>query len=287
MFDPDDDLLFPGPEPAPRKQPPYLRPEDVPEDLLVRDLPWPPEGSKSWTEEQWATYERLKSEAVQAEKRRAEAGAAKRRRKDLFGAGVPRKDLDLVLGDDMDPSKALEAAQEARRDAVTLLVLSGPPGCGKTTAASWWLSQEGGWPVLFVDASRLSRWPRFDEKRMEELEWAKALVVDDLGLEYDDKGGAFRSFLDGLVNARYADLLPTLITTNLTPAAFKERYGARVADRIREAGRFVSINEPSRRKKGAAKSPVPDLPGRRSRSSEPDRAAEILAMAQELEEQGE
>ena len=141
-------------------------------------------------------------------------------------------------------------------DGDTLLVLSGSRGCGKTTAAAWWLLQRRAparyvstRPPQFVDAAALTRWPRYDDGRMRELELAAALVVDDLGMEYDDKHGAFRSFVDGLVNARYAKELPTVITTNLPAADFKARYGERIADRIREAGRFVELAGESLRRR--------------------------------------
>lgn len=59
--------------------------------------------------------------------------------------------------------------------------------------------------------------------------------------------GAFTNSLDGLVDARYRHLLPTVITTNLRAEEFKARYGARAIDRLRERGEFVELNGASLR----------------------------------------
>jgi len=152
------------------------------------------------------------------------------------------------------------------RDVDGLLVLSGQAGCGKTVAASWWLwrfvMEVGNWrwtdfgpkflfrAPLFATATRLTRWPRFDAGRMTQLHEASRLVVDDLGAEYMDEKGAFMAFLDELVNERYANRRPTIFTTNLLAEDFRNRYGGekgRIADRIRERGRFVSLATPSMR----------------------------------------
>ena len=99
----------------------------------------------------------------------------------------------------------------------------------------------------FVDVSRFSRSSRYDDEQMGPLERCSMLAIDDLGMEYADAKGSFLSLLDGLVNARYAASLRTVITTNLGAGAFRERYGERVADRIREVGRYVEIADPSMR----------------------------------------
>jgi DNA replication protein DnaC len=98
-----------------------------------------------------------------------------------------------------------------------------------------------------VPVARLTRWNRFDDDAMATLERASALVVDDMGAEYMDDKGAFRSFVDGLMNARYADGLATVLTTNLNGQTFADRYGTRFADRLREAGRFVELRGTSMR----------------------------------------
>jgi DNA replication protein DnaC len=77
------------------------------------------------------------------------------------------------------------------------------------------------------------------------------MVIDDLGVEYLDKNGNFLQRLDELIDERYSNYRQTIITTNLNVKAFKERYGERVADRIREGfefgGAFMELAESSMR----------------------------------------
>ncbi len=180
------------------------------------------------------------------------AAAQRGRRMRLLDWGVPRKDLDRVFGGELLPTDAMSSAKLYPDK--TILVLSGANGCGKTTAAAWWIAQRG--PVfddmetrdpLFVSAPHLCRYSRYNVAEMHVLEMARRLVIDDLGTEYMDDKGHFCSFLDGLINVRYANELPTLITTNLPAAEFRERLGERIADRIREVGRCVESAEPSLR----------------------------------------
>lgn len=172
-----------------------------------------------------------------------------KRKQSLVAMGVPVKDIDLVVLAVMRDTEALIAA---RRHAETggPIVLSGLRGCGKTTAAAWWLAQPGprsaylelGAP-MFYSITRLQRVSRFKAEEMEPIERARRLVIDDLGSEYVDVKGSLAALLDGIINERYANLLPTLITTNLHGTEFKSSYGERIARRIREKGEFVSIKE--------------------------------------------
>jgi hypothetical protein len=214
------------------------------------------ECAKDMTDEQWALRDEDVRSARDAEEARQHETKQNELRRDLVERGCPAKDLERAISGYMVDTTAVKASRDALERSLVLLVLSGLRGCGKTTAASWWLLQRREpskyvrtGPPRFVDASALSRWPRYEEAKMVELERASALVIDDLGVEYDDKNGAFRSFLDGLVNSRYAACLPTVITTNLRATEFKARYGERIADRVREAGRYVELADPSMRGK--------------------------------------
>lgn len=207
-----------------------------------------------WTEQQWAEHERqLAQERAQE---RARQGEARRRalRVQLLDQGCPARDVAVVLDGGLRGTSALEHAQSALRDAVQTAILAGPTGIGKTVAATWWLSRSRSpaarrtEPARFVTAGALSRWPRYSESRMAELFEARALVIDDLAVEYLDKPGAFGSLLDELLNARYARELPTMCTTNLAAAEFRARYGDRVADRIRQCGRFSELSGASLRR---------------------------------------
>jgi len=218
---------------------------------------------------------RDKCEAEEAErlaKEQAKADAEKRAewvraRADLVDRGIPMKDVEAILGGTLKDTAALNVARGwFAHPGLTVLVLSGTRGCGKTTAASWCVAQEPPrdplrgdrwfarpaserryWAPLFVDVTRLQRASRYDQEQMWPFERAAVLAIDDLGLEYADVKGSFTALFDGLFNARYANEMKTVITTNLTAADFKARYGERVADRIRECGRFVELNDPSLR----------------------------------------
>ena len=74
-------------------------------------------------------------------------------------------------------------------------------------------------------------------------------VLDDLGIEYYTDSGFGAAEWDSLIKARYRLELPTIITTNLTLAQFKERYDVRIYDRLKECATWITINEKSLRSK--------------------------------------
>ncbi len=175
--------------------------------------------------------------------------------------GVPLVHAEEVAGD-LNGTPAREVVMSKPR---ILLALSGPPGTGKTIAACEWLrafcydsrNYDVGavtatfrfdrHPPLFVSSARLARWERYDDERMNVLLKSVRLVVDDIGTEYSDAKGNFMAVFDELVSERAGNKRPTIITTNCDGKAFKERYGERIADRIRESGAFVSLAGPSLR----------------------------------------
>lgn len=208
----------------------------------------------SWTAEQWAEHEARVAAATAKDLAAERERRADDERRELVRCGLPLDKLRSIAAGESHDTDALAAVRKFLASESRLLVLAGGRGVGKTYAATWWATREQPPPVelacgppRFVDAPALARWPRYDDERMTQLEGARALVIDDLGLEYNDRHGAFTSLLDGLVNHRYAALLPTVITTNQGAAAFCKRYGERVADRIREVGRFVELHGPSLR----------------------------------------
>lgn len=195
--------------------------------------------------------------------------------------GAPARATETLSSEAAVSTPALEAI-EAGDD---LIVLSGLRGSGKTVAAVEWLRQqlerdaharidgkdypgqafEAGWsapedgqpsylvaPPVFLTATALARWSHYNEDEVRRLLQAPYVVIDDLGFEYLDKNGFYLSLLDEVVDTRYAQRLKTVMTTNLTAADFKARYGERIADRIREAGRFINVSIPSMRKKEVA-----------------------------------
>jgi DNA replication protein DnaC len=223
----------------------------------MRPMRQPGESGESWIRrmtDYWET-DAGKTEAA----KEAEFFAAQRAREEAAKARLVAAQKSAAIKALCIPDRVLEIIQaeaplritealDAVRMVQGIAVLSGNPGCGKTVAACSWL-YAGGFG-LFVKSSRLARWDRYDDSEMRRLLGASRLVLDDLGTEYQDTKGNFDSILDEVIDVRYDKRLSTVITTNLDAAAFKARYGERIADRIRECGKFVSLATKSMR--GAA-----------------------------------
>lgn len=160
---------------------------------------------------------------------------------------------ELVLSPDFDTTAPVIAALENwAKDTRTMAVLSGPTGTGKTTAAAYaslhLADGEPGQMPRWITASTFARSSRYDDDRDKVLD-ARALVLDDLGSEFNDSKGSFRTDLDELIDRFYARKARLIITTNLDAKTFEERYGARVVDRLAEAGVWIPVTGTSRRRK--------------------------------------
>jgi DNA replication protein DnaC len=204
-------------------------------------------GSRDWTEEQWAEHDAKVAEKLAAQKLADAAQERASRIGSFEKAGWPKRALEAAASaDPTKPALARIAAWKADHECV--LVLSGAPGCGKTTAAAHWALKRT-WPPAFLRATTFAASSRYDHARRSAWLEAEALVLDDLGAEYADAKGNFLVDLDELVDTFYGDKRPLVITTNCTDADFKSRYGQRVVDRIRECGSWFSVNSASLRKK--------------------------------------
>lgn len=86
------------------------------------------------------------------------------------------------------------------------------------------------------DARKLAMLCRIDNKRFQQICNLRMLAIDDLGtepFEVVDFGNSMNPMSD-LILERYDKRLFTIVTTNLTPEQLREKYGDRVADRIKE-----------------------------------------------------
>lgn len=162
--------------------------------------------------------------------------------------GVP---YDAVRGaKERRPSEAVEAAQEFIRDRdARFLLLLGEKGVGKTSAAAlalWDFVAKYPWndlpqgsatePAMFCPAFSVTRLSAFEPKDRDyvaRLGRAHLLVVDDVGNEGTEFG---RTTLVDLLLAREASRKRTVLTGNMTPKAFAERYGEALVDRVRASG---------------------------------------------------
>lgn len=122
----------------------------------------------------------------------------------------------------------------------TFLILAGPKGRGKTFSLAWAVKRRGG---RYVDAAALVASSTFDEDRWRDLAHAPLLALDELGAEQTNS--AFEANLYALLDRRYRAQRKTILATNLSAAAFGERYCAagldRLIDRINTAGAFVEL----------------------------------------------
>jgi DNA replication protein DnaC len=209
--------------------------------------------------------------------------------------GVPTRAMQPWVQQRVTNTPALHAARDCLAQLAMapmerkqpLLVLMGGYGTGKTTAAVTALMdrlhtessikrQPGSRgveirvampahvfdlapSVAFWNAASVARGALFGREAADAIEEAKGcevFVLDDVGSEHAGDKGPWLSVLDEVLNARYAEGLITLITTNLDWRGFSRWCGTRVADRLREAGRTVTTGSQSLRRP-AAHGPAP------------------------------
>jgi DNA replication protein DnaC len=152
------------------------------------------------------------------------------------------------------------------------LYLAGPVGSGKTHAAwvavSKWCAVAGVVPagagrseddyyggsrfgptVVFarmVDLLDDFRPGNASVQRVRDCQNAKLLVIDDLGAERPSEWTQERLY--SVVDHRYANCLPLLVTGNVPPAKLAEQTGDRVASRLAEMCRVVPMTGADRRR---------------------------------------
>jgi DNA replication protein DnaC len=134
------------------------------------------------------------------------------------------------------------------------LLLRGGYGCGKThlAAAISNYAVEMGVPTLFLTVPDLLDMLRFSydsadttfENRFHEIRNASLLVLDDFGTQ--NATGWAQEKLFQIINYRYINKLPLVITTNLNPDNIEPRFRSRLADR--ELVTDVRINAPDYRR---------------------------------------
>jgi len=181
----------------------------------------------------------------------------------LARAGVPERAAQ-VLEAPRDTS-AMVAVRAWASLPASFMLLHGDSGAGKTIAACgaflsvkrtirWTGGQRTEWhseACAFQPAAEVAQLGYYSDDAHELLDYlgrVRWLVLDDLGTEL--KSESWRAELDALVAERHGRLgCKTILTTNLSckppavgkPSPFEERYGARIARRIRESGNVVAV----------------------------------------------
>ena len=178
-------------------------------------------------------------------------------------------------------AKALAAARWVASGEARSLVLVGPPGVGKThlmagifravsdrTVAEWMEARHaaiaGFRPVPPMLSPEWCSVPELvadlrtemgtdlhaaSDRAIRLRTWPALLVLDDLGREkISDWTG---ELVYTLVNARYEAMLPTIASSNLSPAELAASGYWPVVSRLAEDGALVEIKAPDRRIEGA------------------------------------
>jgi DNA replication protein DnaC len=140
----------------------------------------------------------------------------------------------------------------------TCLIFSGKAGTGKTHLACAIANNviEQGHPAKFTTMANMMRAIKETYNKdsnesesdvLDQLSRVPLLVLDEAGMDY---GTDFnKTLMFEVLNARYENVMPTILLTNLDAAALKEYLGERIIDRMREGGgKMVTFNWESQRK---------------------------------------
>lgn len=133
---------------------------------------------------------------------------------------------------------AFEASEDFARNPQSWLLLEGGYGCGKThlAAAIANFAVGNGVPTLFITVPDLLDSLRFSyddpettfEQRFEEIRNAGLLILDDFGTQNATPWAQEKLFQ--IINYRYINKLPTVITTNLMLDEIEGRIRSRLQD---------------------------------------------------------
>lgn len=149
---------------------------------------------------------------------------------------------------------ALDAAEEFAKELQGWLLLEGAYGCGKTHLAAAIANHavQSGTPTLFITVPDLLDSLRFAyndpettfEARFEDIRNADLLVMDDFGTQNATPWAQEKLFQ--IINYRYINKLPTVITTNLILDEIESRIRSRLQDA--EFVKYIRITAPDFRR---------------------------------------
>ncbi|WKZ47616.1 MAG: ATP-binding protein [Anaerolineales bacterium] len=151
-------------------------------------------------------------------------------------------------------NQALQVSENFAKDLTGWLLLEGSYGCGKTHLAAAIANQsvQRGVPTLFITVPDLLDSLRFAyndpettfEQRFEDIRNADLLIMDDFGTQNATPWAQEKLFQ--IINYRYINKLPTVITTNLILDEIESRIRSRLQDA--EFVKYVRITAPDYRR---------------------------------------
>lgn len=183
---------------------------------------------------------------------------AERRRAAMLTAGVllPARDITAIATDAVKRTGALDAARQwcdpfrvgpITDDVRPWLFLIGSAGVGKSFAAAWMIAEAGRGRVIRASQLVAVMCPSYDDESYGKIDTGDPGVLEDLGAEHDEK--RFASALGEYFETRLNT--PTIITSNLSAADLRNRYDARLLDRVRDRAVVVELaGESMRRQDG-------------------------------------
>jgi DNA replication protein DnaC len=155
--------------------------------------------------------------------------------------------------------QAIDAGYEwSKRNGAPFLVFSGDPGLGKTCLASAAFIDRvadccAGLPVEY-NALMNSFLAMIDgegnpQASIQEASRVPVLFLDDLGNSFvnNQETPGRQRWLFEIVNYRYNNELPTIVTTNLSMERLYQQFDAKLADRLVELSHWVDVKPPSLR----------------------------------------
>lgn len=158
-----------------------------------------------------------------------EADVAKR----FHDTRIPAAYADEIRGD-WRSTPAWEAVRAFCRDRNRrLLLLMGKPGTGKTLAiCSAAAGYEHGRYLLSSEVSQAYRHLDFRDRVGTWIDQVSLLAIDELGREPTDADQRSRATIWEVVERRWANGRKTILASNVTERAFRERYDEPIWDRI-------------------------------------------------------
>lgn len=158
------------------------------------------------------------------------------------------------------PDFKVEAGNKTAYDAVTDFIndqskglfLFGRAGTGKTHLAVKIAQELDGAKFQKVPKLMLELKANFDgsgyenEIIIEKLSNVPVLILDDMGAEKASDWVAETMYI--LIDERYGNMKPTVITSNYSPSELAQRFGDRIVSRIMEMCRVIEIKTSDKRK---------------------------------------